>query len=359
MAREGLVLVTGGSGFLGSRCILSALSQGYQVRTTVRSLQRADQVRKMLLRGGATSTQAQSVEFFAADLLRDEGWSEACEDCTFVLHVASPFPATRPKHEDELVLPARDGTLRVLRAAAAAGTVKRVVVTSSIAAMTYGQPDRGQRAYTEEDWTVLDNPARPVAPYPKSKTLAEQAAWDFIAKDGGGMELATVLPGGIFGPVLGGEKATTVQLVDRMMKGKVPGLPRLWVGCVDVRDVADLHLRAMIDPAAKGERFLCLSPDGLMSMQDVALGLKARLGSKARQVPRRVVPDFVLRLVGLWDGEVALVVPELGKEKVASSAKAQEVLGWRPRSALESLVATSLSLEELEAAGSSVEGGHA
>ena len=358
MAREELVLVTGGSGFLGSRCILTALEQGYQVRTTLRSLQRADEVRKMLLRGGATETQAGGVEFVAANLLSDEGWFKACKDCTFVLHVASPFPAKRPKHEDELILPARDGTLRVMRAAAAARTVKRVVVTSSIAAMTYGQPDRGQKAYTERDWTVLDNPTRPVAPYPKSKTLAEQAAWDFIAKNETSMELATVLPGGIFGPVIGGERATTVQLVDRMMKGKVPGLPRLWVGCVDVRDVADLHLRAMIDLRANGERFLCLSSDGLMGMQDVAQGLRAQLGSKAQQVPTRVVPDFVLKLVGLWDGEVSLIVPELGKQKFASSAKAQDVLGWKPRSATESLVATALSLEELEVAGSGV-GGHA
>ena len=295
---------------------------------------------------GQRTEQAESVQFTTADLLGDEGWHEACRGCTYVLHVASPFPPGKAKHEDDLIIPARDGTLRVLKAAKGAGTVKRVVVTSSIASISYGHSDRGSKPYTEEDWTILDNPARPVAAYPKSKTLAEKAAWDFIREHGDGMELACVLPGGIFGPVLGRDYASTVQLVDRLVQGKVPGLPQLWVSAVDVRDVADLHLRAMTDPKANGERFLCLSSDGLISMGDLARSLKARLGNKGGKIPTRVVPSFLLRIVAMWDEQVALIVPELGKQKHASCEKAQKVLGWNPRTAEESVVATALSLEE-------------
>lgn len=338
------ILVTGGSGFLASRCVLDALERGYAVCTTVRSKKRADDLKKILSRGGATAAQMETVEFSTADLLHDDGWTDACKGCTYVLHVASPFPSTKPKHEDDLILPARDGTLRVLRAAKAAGTVKRVVVTSSIAAATYGHSDRGERPFDEQDWTILDNPDRPVGAYQKSKTLAEQAAWDFVRSKGEDMELAVVMPGGIFGPALSSEYGTTVQLVDRMMQGKVPGLPRLWVSCVDVRDAADLHFRAMLDSKAKGERFLCLSPDGLLSIKEVADSLKRRMGSQGQRIPTRVVPNMLLRLVSIWDEEVAMIVPELGKRKTASSDKAQRVLGWRPRSAEDSVVASAESI---------------
>jgi nucleoside-diphosphate-sugar epimerase len=351
MASKDLILVTGGSGFVGSRIILTALEQGYQVRTTLRSLERVPDVEKLLLRGGASQAQVESVSFTAADLLHDESWLEACRDCTYVLHVASPFPPTQPKHEDELIIPAREGTLRVLRAAVAARTVKRVVITSSIAAVNYGHADRGSTPYTEADWSDLNNAARPVAPYPKSKTLAERAAWDFIAKEGNGVELTTILPVGIFGPVLGGNEsshATTVKLVGRMLKGEMPALPNLYVGCVDVRDVASLHLLAMTSPHAAGERYLCLSPDGLQTMQTMAQGLRKRLGVKASKVPTRVVPNFLLRLVGMGDSEVANIIPELGRLKCASSEKAQRVLEWKPRSAEDAVVATAQSLEELK-----------
>lgn len=348
MSERNLILVTGGSGFVGSRCILLALEQGYAVRTTVRSAKVADDVRKMLLRGGASQVQANSVQFSVANLMHDDGWQNACKDCVYVLHVASPFPPGKAKHEDDLIIPARGGTLRVLKAAKAAGTVKRVVVTSSIAAITYGHPDPGSEPYTEKDWTILDNPGRPVAAYPKSKTLAERAAWEFIAGPGAGMELAVVMPGGIFGPVLGPKFATTVLLVERMVKGKVPAVPQLWVGCVDVRDVADLDLRAMTDPKANGERFLCLSSDGLISVKDVAKSLSDGLQEEeAKNISSRVAPDVLLWLVGLWDEDVSLIVPELGKHKRASSAKAQQILGLKLRSAAESVLATTESLKEL------------
>ena len=219
MAGE-LVLVTGGSGFIGAHCILQLLNAGYRVRTTVRSLDREGRVRAMLAAGGAESSAGLS--FVAADLMEDRGWPEAVAGCDFVLHVASPFPASVPKHEDDLIVPAREGALRVLRASRDAG-VKRVVQTSSFAAIVYGSnpPDR---TFTEEDWT---DPSGDVGAYAKSKTLAERAAWDFVAREGGGLELSVVNPVGVFGPVLGPDISTSILIVQRLMDGSMPGCPRL------------------------------------------------------------------------------------------------------------------------------------
>lgn len=347
MATKELVLVTGGSGFVGSHCALLLLQRGYRVRTTVRSLRRADEVRAMLQAGGASNEQANSVEFFPTDLMNDEGWPEACKDCTYVLHVASPFPPGAPKHEDDLIVPAREGTLRALKAAKGAGTVKRVVVTSSFAAVGYGHADRGKnRPFTEKDWTQLKQPVHPVPAYQKSKTIAERAAWDWIAENGGSMELAVVNPVGIFGPILAGKGyATSIELVVRFMNGQVPGIPQIAFGVVDVRDVADLHLRAMTDPKAKGERYIAVAGD-FVWLQQIGIDLRERLGDKAKKVPTRVLPNFLMRIVGYFDKAVALITPELGKYKNASSQKAIDELGWQPRSAADAIVATAESLQK-------------
>ncbi|KAK4547884.1 hypothetical protein LTR36_010603 [Oleoguttula mirabilis] len=343
MASSQLVLVTGGSGFVGSHCIVLLLERGYRVRTTVRSLSRADDVREMLRVGGVTEDQVNSVEFAAAELMSDEGWGAACKDCDFVLHVASPFPALAPKNEDELIVPAREGTLRALRAAKAAGTVKRVVVTSSFAAIGYGHPERTE-PFTEEDWTVLEQPATPVPAYHKSKTIAEKAAWAYIKEEGDGMELAVVNPVGIFGPILSKTYATSIELIVRAMKGQLPGLPQLSFGVVDVRDVADLHIRCMTDPKAAGQRFIAVTGD-FMDLQGIAKTLKNKLGDKARKVPTRVLPNILLRIVGFFDPTVALLVPELGKYKNGSNEKARTMLGWQPRSAEDALATSAESLE--------------
>ena len=280
------------------------------------------------------------MSFAAADLERDAGWPEAVAGCDFVLHVASPFPSVEPKNEDDLIRPARDGAIRVLKAARAGG-VKRVVLTSSVVAVCYGHPK--SRTYDESDWTDIASPD--VTPYPKSKTIAERAAWDFVAKEGG-LELATVCPSLVVGPALGPDASTSIELVRRLLDGALPALPKIFFGVVDVRDVADLHLRAMTDPGAKGERFIANAGD-FISLREIALTLKARLGTAARRVPTRELPDWVVRLFALVDPSVRQVVPELGKHKNATSEKARSRLGWAPRSREDAVVATAESLIKL------------
>jgi len=319
------VLVTGGSGFIGSQAILQLLAAGHLVRTTVRSLKREGDVRAMLKEGGAESCDRLS--FVVADLESDDGWPQAVAGCEYVLHIASPFPATLPQHEDELIVPAREGALRVLRAARDAG-VKRVVLTSSFAAIGYGQ--KVQTApFDENNWT--DPAGEDVQPYAKSKTLAERAAWDFIAREGGNLELSVVNPVGVFGPVLGPDYSTSILLVQRLMDGAMPGCPQLSFGAVDVRDVADLHIRAMTHPAAKGERFLAVAGD-FLSIRDIARILKNRMGASAKRVPTRQLPNWLVRLAALRDPAVKQILPELGKPKNATSEKAQRVRARKPSS---------------------------
>ena len=334
-----LVLVTGGSGFIGGHCILQLLAAGHHVRTTVRNLAREPEVRALLKRAGAEA--GNRLTFAAADLERDAGWPEAVAGCDFVLHVASPFPATVPKHEDELIVPAREGALRALKASRAAG-VKRVVLTSSFAAIGYGHKPQAA-PFDETDWT--DVSGNGVTAYAKSKTLAERAAWDYVVREGG-LELAIVNPVMVFGPLLAPEATTSTSVVQRLMDGALPGLPQMAFGVVDVRDVADLHLRAMTDPRAKGEQFLATAGD-FMTFREIALTLKSRLGAAARRVPTRELPNWLLRVASLADPAVRQIVPELGKAKNGTSEKARRLLGWAPRSREDALAATAESLMRL------------
>ncbi len=332
-------LVTGGSGYIGSHCILQLLAAGHRVRTTVRNLNRESEVRAMLRAGGAEP--GERLSFVAADLENDSGWAEAVSGCEYVLHVASPFPAGVPKDERELIVPARDGALRVLRASRDAG-VRRVVLTSSFAAVGYGHRP-GKTPFNETSWTNLTGD---VAPYVKSKTLAERAAWDFMGREGGALELCVVNPVAVFGPLLGPDISTSILLLKRLMDGSVPGCPRLYFGVVDVRDVADLHLRAMTHSAAKGERFLAVAGD-CMSILDMARVLRLHMGAAAKKVPTLQLPNWLVRVVALRDPVARQILPELGKVKNASNEKAKRLLAWAPRSNEESIVATAESLVRL------------
>lgn len=335
------VLVTGGSGFLATHGIMQLLAAGHDVRTTVRNAARERDVHATLAGGGLDANVAGRVTFVVADLEADAGWAEAAAGCDYVLHVASPFPSGVPVHENDLIIPAREGTVRVLRAARDAG-VRRVVLTSSFAAIGYGHGS-DTTPFDESVWTNLD---AKVSAYVKSKTLAELAAWDFIAMEGGSLELSVVNPVGIFGPVLSAHYASSISLLKQMLEGNVPGCPNLHFGVVDVRDVADLHLRAMTNPRARGERFLAVAGD-FLSVADMAHILKRRMGDSARRVHTRSLPNWVVRLTGVFNASVRQTVPELGHMKNATNEKARQVLGWQPRPAEEALVASAESLIRL------------
>jgi dihydroflavonol-4-reductase len=330
---EHTVLVTGGSGYLGGWAVIGLLRQGYRVRATLRNLAREGDVRATI----ATQVDAgDRLSFVAADLLSDEGWDRATKGATYVLHVASPMPVGEFRGQD-IIRPAREGTRRVLEAAAKAG-VKRVVLTSSTAA---AMPEQRSGAVADETvWTDL--PPKAIYNYPRSKTLAEQDAWAFVRKPGATMELTTILPGQIQGPVLGSDYSASIDIVRLMLNGRMPLLPRIGFGIVDVRDLVDLHILAMTSPAAAGERFIA-SGDFLW-FSDIARLLREHLGAQAAKVPTRILPDLVVRLGGLFNAEMAQLAPNLGQRTSVSSAKAERVLGWRTRAAHASIIDAAMSL---------------
>ncbi|MDR6806029.1 dihydroflavonol-4-reductase [Dyadobacter sp. BE34] len=335
---EKSVLVTGGAGFIAVHCILQLLNAGYRVRTTLRDLNREPAVRAMLREGGVEA--GERLTFIKADLSSDAHWDEAVKDCTYVLHVASPTPKLNFKHEDEMIIPAREGVLRVLRASKDAG-VKRMVLTSAIGAIVYGHPKQ-TAPYDEAVWT--DTTHAPA--YQKSKTLAERAAWEFMKSEGGNLELAVVNPAAVMGPVLGPDYSHSIYLVKNLLTGKMAGCPKINSCFVDVRDVADLHLRAMLDPKANGERFIATGGESIW-LAEVAKMLKANLGDKAGKVKAMQLPNIVLRIAALKDPMVKSMVPLLGMQMNLTSAKAIELLGWSPRSPKDAILAAAESLIRL------------
>lgn len=336
--RGELVLVTGGTGFIASYCILELLNAGYRVRTTLRSLRREGDVRAMLKQGGVDA--GDRLSFAVADLSADAGWAEAVAGCTYVMHGASPTPSGSQTLEEDWIQPAVDGVVRVLRASRDAG-VKRVVLTSAFGAVGMGHKPQ-TRPFDETDWTELNDS---VAPYQKSKTLSERAAWEFIAKEGRGLELSAINPTAVLGPVLSADYSHSIRIIQRLMDGQ-PGCPKINSGFMDVRDLADLHLRAMVDPAANGERFIAISGNSLW-MLDIAKVLKRRMGAAAAKVPTRELPNWLLRLLALWNPAMKALVPYLGINMDATSEKAVRVLGWSPRPVEESIVDTAESLISL------------
>ena len=331
----GTVLVSGGSGYIAGFLIRQLVGEGWTVHTTVRSLAKEEAVRQLL------AVDNSRLKFFAADLHADAGWAQAMPGCSHVAHVASPLPTGIPKDANELIVPARDGALRALRAAKAAG-VKRFVMTSSVAAIAYGR-GRGVHHFTEADWTDLSKPG--ISPYIQSKTIAERAARDWVAKEGAAMEFVSICPSVVLGPVWSRDYSASVVVVKKLLDGSLGACPDIGFGVVDVRDVADLHVRALTTPGIAGERFI--ANDRFLKLRDIADVLRAQLGPQAHKVTTRNAPDWAVRIAALFVPVAKAVVGELGSVRHQSPAHAKEVLGWATRPAEQSIVDTARALLDL------------
>ena len=330
----GKLLVTGGSGYIAGYIIRMAIDAGWEVNTTIRNLAREAEVR------GWLGTDNSKLHFFAADLMSDTGWADAVAGCSHVAHVASPLPTNAPTSDDELIVPAREGALRALRFARDAG-VKRVVMTSSVAAISYGH--RGKTRFTEADWTDVNSPD--AYAYVKSKTIAERAAREWIAREGGGLEYCAVNPSLVLGPLLAADFSTSLEAIKKLMDGSMPGLPRLGFGIVDVRDVAAMHLQLLTEAGVDGERFIASGP--FMWMEDVAAILRSGLGADGRKVPTRRLPTWLMRILANFDPVIRQVKGELGNVRENDASHARERLGWVPRPAEESILDTARDLIRL------------
>lgn len=334
------ILVTGGSGYIAGVLIRQLLAAGWQVHTTVRDLQREPALRKLL--GAQRGAKKEQLRCFAADLLQDGGWAEAAAGCSHLAHLASPLPVGVPRDASELIVPARDGALRALKAARDAG-VQRVVMTSSVAAIAYGHGP-GDHRFTEADWTNLAAPGLP--PYIQSKTVAERAARDWVAREGGGLEFCTVNPSVVLGPVASADYSASVVIVQSLLQGRMPALPNIGFGIVDVRDVAELHWRALTAPQSMaGERFIACA--GFTWLREVAAILREELGEDARRVPTLQLPDWSVRLLAKFSPLVRNAASELGTARHQDSSHAREVLGWVPRAPREAIVKTARDLIKL------------
>lgn len=331
----GKAFVSGGSGYIAGFLIRQLVAEGWQVHTTIRNLAREGDVR------GWLNVDNSKLKFFAADLMSDDGWAEAMAGCSHVAHVASPIPSNAPKHEDDLIVPAREGALRALRFAKEAG-IKRFVMTSSVAAVAYGHGGV-KHHFTEADWTNVESPD--AYPYVKSKTIAERAARDWVAASGSDMEFVTVNPSLVLGPLMAPDFSTSLEAIKKLMEGSLPGLPHFGFAVVDVRDVADLHVRCLTAPNMAGERFIAAGP--FMWMEDVAKVLKDGMGAQARKVPTRRLPNFLLRILARFDPVVKQVVGELDNVRDASAQHAKDVLGWETRDPKESILDTARDLIRL------------
>ncbi|MGZ5204576.1 MAG: NAD-dependent epimerase/dehydratase family protein [Caldimonas sp.] len=329
------VLVSGGSGYIAGFLIRQLVAEGWLVHTTVRSLARESAVRQLL------GVDDNRLKFFAADLNADAGWAEAMAGCGFVAHLASPLPSGVPKNADELIVPARDGALRALRAAKAAG-VRRFVMTSSVAAVSYGR-GRGVHRFSEADWTDPDRPG--LTAYIRSKTIAERAARDWVAKEGSAMELCTINPSVVLGPVWSRDYSSSVVIVKKLLDGSMTACPDIGFGVVDVRDVADLHVRALKAPGMAGERFI--ASGRLMKLREIADVLRAELGPQARKVTTRNVPDWLVRVMARFNPLARAVVGELGSVRNLDASHAKAVLGWAARPVEQSIVETARCLLDL------------
>jgi len=331
------VLLTGITGFLGSHTAIQLLNKGYTVIGTLRDPSRSQSIKEVI----AQHAPVEKLSFAQAGLKDVMVWKKLTKDVDYVMHIASPFPRKLPKKEDELIIPAKQGTLNILRAAANNG-VKRVVLTSSSGAIIYGKPkDQRNGTYTEEDWTDVSN-KKDSTPYFRSKTMAEKAAWDFMERDQSGMELTTICPGAILGPVLEKDFGTSANIVIKTMDGSTPAIPQIGFDVVDVRSVADLHIKAMEKPEAAGERFI--GSAGFLSFKDVADILREAYPN--RKIPKAVLPNFAVRLFSNFDATLKPILVDLGTVRMVDNSKAKRLLNWNPLSPREAVLACAESVME-------------
>ncbi len=330
------VLVSGATGFVGLHTVILLLQHGYNVRGTLRSPAREPEVRESVARHVKADDR---LTLHQCDLTSDDGWDAAIAGCDYVQHIASPFIIGQPKHEDDLIGPARDGALRVLRAAAKAG-VKRTVMTSSVAAVSAGHPNEPAHTFNEDDWSITLSPE--IGAYEKSKTIAERAAWDFVKSEGAGMELAVINPGAILGPILNTDSGTSGELVRQLMSRTMPACPRIGFSCVDVRDVASAHLAAMTTPQAAGQRFICAIEFCWMS--EVAKILDQHFRDDGYKIPTGELPDWLPKLMQHFNPALKQIVPGLGRRRDLDNARIKAVLGWEPRSLKEMSIAMADSM---------------
>ena len=331
------LLVTGASGFIATHCIIELLNNGYQIKGTLRKFDRVKQIFAIL---NQHTKNTDRLEFVEAELTEQNCWDEALKGCYGVMHIASPVPVIQPKHKEEVIRPACEGTLNVLKAAKKNG-VSRVVVTSSTSAV-WGKSTEGSRVYTESDWTNLNDPN--LSPYSLSKTLAEKAAWEFT-QEKGGPELVVINPSYVLGPALESDYGSSLTILYKLLKGKFPLVPKLGFEIVDVRDVAILHRLALESPEAVGKRFLCSS--GFRWMKEIALVLREYFPDYRKKISVMDMPNFLLKIYSLFDGSVKRFLPDLEIKKEINTILARTLLGWKPRPPEEAIVSSARSLIEL------------
>lgn len=331
------LLVTGASGFIGTHCILELLNNGYHVMGTVRDLDRTEQIFN-ILKGHTENID--NLEFAQAELTDPHSWEKAMRGCDGVLHVASPVPVIQPKDPDEVIRPAREGTLNVLKAAKKQD-ITRVVMTSSVSAV-WGKGREGSRVYSESDWTNTNDPDQ--SPYSLSKTFAEKAAWKFV-EEHGGPELSVINPSFVFGPALESDYGSSLEILYKILKGKYPLVPKLGFEIVDVRDVAVLHRLAYESSEAVGRRFLCSS--GFRWLKEMAIFLRKHFPEYRSKISVRNMPNFLLKAIAIFDGSVARFLPALEIKREVDVSSTREILGWKPRPPEEAIESGARSLLDL------------